>query len=475
MRGELQGHATMIRLPRFYTRRTGLLAALFMASVLLLLTVANRWIYHRVEGVLDENLGVRLTSVVRTLLATGTIDGSTLQAGAGGFDENELLYIDPVLKLVQAENELDAILLLDPVDFRLGYSSSDLYRAGSEYAHLATHGDAIAEALTTGTVTVSQTIPVGSIWLKSGFAPIYTVYGDEEIVGILVVEASADFLSVLESVRGVMVSGMIATGLLLLLLMAVYLGLQSQVRRATRALAREDRMTALGRLASQVAHEIRNPVGIIKYSARRMMKWLDSVGGGRREADPELVEMIQYITEESERLEDLTDRYLAYTRHGSLRISKVDARELIESAALALERSEPPAGITIVTEPEEGLPPFEGDPDLLRQVLLNLCWNAVEAMGTEGVITLFARRDGAAGDTGGVAIGVEDTGPGIPEGLRERIFDPFFSTREEGNGLGLYIVEGIISAHGGTVDVETAAEGGARIVLRLPGEVDEEA
>jgi len=460
----------MIRLPRFYTRRTGLMAALFMAGVFVLLAVANWWIYARVATVLDESLGDRLSAVARTLLTTGTVQGDALQAGAGTFDENELLYIDPVLKQVQEDNELDAILLLDAVEFHIGYSSSDLYPTG-EYAHLATHGDVIAEALTTGMVTVSETIPVGSIWLKSGFAPVYTLLGDGEVVGVLVVEASADFLGVLETVRGVMVTGMIATGILLILFAAVYLGLQSQIRSATRALEREDRMTALGRLASQVAHEIRNPVGIIKYSARRMTKWLDTLGGGRREVDPELLEMVHYITEESERLEDLTDRYLAYTRHGSLRLSEVDPGELIGSAALALERSEPPEGITIVTDPGEDVRSFEGDPDLLRQVLLNLCWNAVEAVGVEGTVTLFTRQ---AEEGGGVVIGVEDTGSGIPEGDRERIFDPFFSTREEGNGLGLYIVDGIISSHRGEVWVGSTEEGGARFELRLPLEVEEE-
>jgi len=285
----------MIRLPRFFTRRTGWMAALFMVSVLLLLAIANWWIYHRVEAVLDENLGERLSSVVRTLLATGTVQGYALQAEMGTFDENELLYIDPVLKKVQEENELDAILLLDPIEFVVGYSSSDLYRVGGEYAHLETHGEAIVEAITIRDVTVSQTIPVGSIYLKSGFAPVFTftILGDEEVVGILVVEASADFLDVLGTVRGVMLSGMLATGLLLLLLVATYLGLQTQVRHARRALEREDRMVALGRLASQVAHEIRNPVGIIKYAARRMTRWFDNLRGGRREVDPELIEMVR--------------------------------------------------------------------------------------------------------------------------------------------------------------------------------------
>lgn len=460
----------MIRLPRFFTRRTGWMAALFMVSVLLLLAIANWWIYHRVEAVLDENLGERLSSVVRTLLATGTVQGDALQAEMGTFDENELLYIDPVLKLVQEENELDAILLLDPIEFVVGYSSSDLYRVGGEYAHLETHGEAIVEAITIRDVTVSQTIPVGSIYLKSGFAPVFTILGDEEVVGILVVEASADFLDVLGTVRGVMLSGMLATGLLLLLLVATYLGLQTQVRHARRALEQEDRMAALGRLASQVAHEIRNPVGIIKYSARRMTRWFDNLSGERREVDPELIEMVRYIEEESGRLEDLTDRYLTYARHGSLRIGEVDPYDLIESTTLALERSEPRAGITVKVEIEDGLPVFQGDPDLLRQVLLNLCWNAVEAMGTEGVITLFARRGSADTGAGDLLVGVEDTGPGIPEGLRERIFDPFFSTRADGNGLGLYIVNDIVHAHGGEVAVETSPEGGARFVLRLPVE-----
>jgi len=178
--------------------------------------------------------------------------------------------------------------------------------------------------------------------------------------------------------------------------------------------------------------------------------------------------MVQYIEEESGRLEDLTDRYLTYARHGSLRLTEVDPRDLIESAATALERSEPHAGITVRIEIEDGLPVFQGDPDLLRQVLLNLSWNAVEAMGANGVITLFARRGSVDSDMSDLLIGVEDTGPGIPESLRDRIFDPFFSTRADGNGLGLYIVHGIISAHGGEVATETAPEGGARFVFRLP-------
>lgn len=442
--------------------KTGWVPILFVASALALIALANRWIYHQIEEALDENLGSRLKSVVRVLLASNTVMGDVLLGDGGGFDETALGLIDDVLKQVERENDLDAILLLDPVEYQVGYSSSELYMVGGPYSRLETHGEAVLEAVTSGSVTVSPTIRSGTLYLKSGFAPIVTLLGDEELVGILVVEASADFFGVLATVRGVMVSGTVAAALLMLLLVVAYLGLQRQIRQAQRALEREDRMAALGRLASQVAHEIRNPAQIIKLSAERMAKWIDNQGGGRRCADPELVEMVEYIEDETGRLQDLTERYLTYTRHGEIQLRDIAPREVVESVATAIERMNLPEGIRLRVEVEADLPDISCDPDMLRQALLNLGTNAAEAMGTEGTMTLFARRQEA------VLIGIEDTGPGIPERIRQRIFEPLFSTREDGNGLGLFIVDGIMRAHGGQVRVETPEEGGTRITLVLP-------
>jgi signal transduction histidine kinase len=435
---------------------------LFVISLLILIASANWWIYHRIEKALDENLGNRLQTIVRVLLATNTIIGDVLMGNEGGFDQTALGLVDDILKEVESENDLDAILLLDPVEYQVGYSSSELYMVGGPYSHLETHGDAILEAITERTTTVSPTIRSGPLYLKSGFAPIFTLLGDEELVGVLVVEASEDFFGVLATVRGVMVSGTSVAALILLLLVAAYVGLQRQMRLAQRALEREDRMAALGRLASQVAHEIRNPAQIIKLSAERMAKWLDSQGGGRRCADPELVEMVNYIEEETGRLHDLTERYLTYTRQGEARMRRALPSELVESVAEAMDRIKVPEGIQLRVEVEENMPEISCDPDLIRQALLNLGTNAVEAMGAEGTMTIFARLDEA------VLIGVEDTGPGIPERIRDRIFEPLFSTRADGNGLGLYIVDGIVKAHGGNVRVETPEGGGSRVTIVLP-------
>jgi signal transduction histidine kinase len=448
---------------------------LFVVCTLLLVAVANWWIYQRIESALDENLGSRLSSVVRVLLASNTVMGDVLIGDEGGFDQTSLGLIDEVLKQVERENDLDAILLLDPVDYEVGYSSSELYALGVPYPHLEAHGEAILEAVASSTVTVSSTIRVGSLYLKNGFAPVVTLLGDEALVGILVVEASADFFGVLATVRGVMVSGTAAAALLLLLLVITYFGLQNQIQQAQRSLEREDRMAALGRLASQVAHEIRNPVQIIKLSATRMSKWLTDQQGGRRNEDPELIEMVQYIKEETERLHDLTERYLTYTRHGEIRLSPALPVELVESVASALRKMTLPDGVEVMVEVDSDIPQISCDPDQMRQALLNLASNALEAIETTGRVTLFAavRRHAGEHDRRSVAahavcLGVEDTGPGIPEKIREKIFEPLYSTKEEGNGLGLYIVDGIVRAHGGTIEVESVEGRGARIVIVLP-------
>lgn len=446
---------------------------LFVISTILLVALANWWIYQRIESALDENLGKRLSSVVRVLLASNTVMGDVLLGDEGGFDDTALGLIDEVLRQVERENDLDAILLLDPIDYQVGYSSSELYAIDVPYPHLETHRDAILEAIASNTVSVSSTIRVGSLYLKSGFAPVVTLLGDEVLVGILVIEASEDFFGVLATVRGVMVSGTAAAALLLLLLVIAYFGLQRQIRQAQRLLEREDRMAALGRLASQVAHEIRNPVQIIKLSADRMGKWLTAQKGGRRCEDPELVEMVEYIGEETSRLQGLTERYLTYTRHGEIQYRDTPPVELVESVASVLERMNLPDGVELKVEVDRSIPQISCDPDQMRQALLNLASNALEAIGTAGTMTLFAslrpqddgRRSSSAGS---VCLGVEDTGPGIPERIRQKIFEPFFSTKEEGNGLGLYIVDGIVRAHGGKIEVENVEGGGSRIVIVLP-------
>ncbi len=443
------------------------LPALFILGFLLLLAATNIWVYRQNRQAMEDDLGRRLTTIAGLLVDTQAVYGDLL-FDEQGLDRSYLASLEPQLEEIQGSYDLDAILLLDPDDYTIRYSSRpDLYEEGSLYPYREEHGAVILEAVTRRSPAASATRRVGGsrdVYLKSGFAPVRTILEDH-LVAILVVEASADFFGVLERLRGVMVTGTLGATLLMLLHTGAYLGLQGQTSRARQALERENRMAALGRMASQVAHEIRNPVGIIKYAAERMGKWLEGQKGGRREEDPELKEMVAYIREETRRLQDTTERYLIYARQGAMQVRTADPAGLLRSAAEALSRHGLPGGVRIterVDLPEEG-PPLQADPDLLRQALLNLGMNAVEALQTEGEVVFFASRDGED-----YLLGVEDDGPGIPERQKGRVFEAFYSTREQGNGLGLYIVEQIARSHGGGARVEDREGGGTRVTMRLP-------
>ena len=443
----------------------------FLAGLLLLVAVSNLWVYRRLQSALDEDLGRRLHAIASILVSSDIVNGDALYSDGEGLDPTELAVIDLQLQRIQERNDLDTILLLDADAYVVRYSSSaDLYEIGQPYPHLATHLAAILSAVE-GIPSASPTIRVGEsrggVYLKSGFAPVLPLLGDEP-VAILVVEASPDFFEVLRLVRGTMLTATLAVAGLLLALTAVYVGMQRQVRKAQMALERDNRLAALGRLASQVAHEIRNPVSIIKYSSERMGKWLDAQHGGRRSLDPELREMISYIEEETARLHGLTDRYLSYTRQGEPRMQAIRAATLVGNAETALSRMGLPDAIRVSSELHDDLPSFRGDPDLLRQALLNLGTNAVEAMGGAGEIVLFARTESRSRGGAVLLIGADDTGPGIPVRERSRVLEPLYSLREGGTGLGLYLVQQIALAHGGELHIENAPGGGARVYLAIP-------
>jgi len=220
---------------------------------------------------------------------------------------------------------------------------------------------------------------------------------------------------------------------------------------------RLQRLASLGDLLSEVVHEVRNPLVSVKT-------FLQLLPG--RENDPELTgEFRQVAVEEVQRLERLLD---ALAHHGRPR-SRADARGTcvegcLESIAGLLRHRALDREVELRAEPEPGLPPVALHEDALRQVLLNLAVNAVEATRSGGWVVLGAR----AGETG-VELRVDDQGPGIPEPWRQRVFEPFFSTRSErAGGLGLAITRRLVEEAGGRVAVETAPGGGARFRVDLP-------
>jgi len=232
---------------------------------------------------------------------------------------------------------------------------------------------------------------------------------------------------------------------------------QMEAISAARArLVQSEKLAALGQLAATIAHEVRNPLGVIRSAAQGLAERLPP-------AEEEMRRACSFIITEIDRLSSVVTSLLAFARPPQLAPRPVGVNELVDHALL-LARDDLEAKRVRVRRGNTGaIPPVRVDADLLSQVLLGLLANATEAVPAGGEVTLDARAtDGA------VEIEVADSGPGVPPDLRGRIFEPFFTTRSRGTGLGLAIARQIVEAHGGQIDVGDRPGGGARFSVRLP-------
>lgn len=213
-----------------------------------------------------------------------------------------------------------------------------------------------------------------------------------------------------------------------------------------RQLIQSESLASLGEMAAGVAHELRNPIGMIASSAQL-------VGSGELpERDRELIEVIQ---RESARVSETVTEFVKFAQPPAPSRTAVAPLALLERVRAMLSAEAEQRGIEMRLEIAPDLPQISVDVELLHRALANLVLNGLQIQGTGGGVALRARREAS----GEVALDVVDRGPGIPEGDLERIFQPFFSRRPGGTGLGLSIVQRIVSANDGHIAVYTGSEG----------------
>jgi len=228
-----------------------------------------------------------------------------------------------------------------------------------------------------------------------------------------------------------------------------------EIRAMEEALERSRRLAALGRMAAGIAHEIRNPLGTLRGFAQFFLR--------RNEEDAAAREYADLMVGEVDRLNRTVSALLQFARPREPEFSSVEMRELLQRTARLLEDEMTAHQIAFLLDLPAVPIVFRADPDLLTQVLINLLQNALAASETKGEI----RLGGAAGEEG-VRLWVQDAGKGMDAEERERMFDPFFTTRREGTGLGLVVVQQIIEQHRGRVEVVSAPGRGTRIEVILP-------
>jgi C4-dicarboxylate-specific signal transduction histidine kinase len=238
---------------------------------------------------------------------------------------------------------------------------------------------------------------------------------------------------------------------------------QDALLAAQAELAHAARVATLGELTASIAHEVNQPLAAIVTSGEAGLRWL------RRDIPnmEEVAAAISGIVAEGRRASEIVTRIRAFLKKKPAQQDMLEIGEIIEEAALLVERELSKDDITLMIETKSGLPPVRGDRIQLQQVLVNLMVNAGQAMAEQSgprIVTVSS----ALADGNSLSITVNDTGPGIPQDDLPRLFDPFFTTKHGGMGMGLAICRTTVESHGGQLSADSPPGSGATFRLILP-------
>ena len=228
-------------------------------------------------------------------------------------------------------------------------------------------------------------------------------------------------------------------------------------RLRMRRLYRAERLATTGQLAAGAAHEIRNPLTSIRSTIQYLQRAVKD--------DAELSEMVGDLLGETDRINAIVEGMLSFARRTEPRFEQLDLREVIAQTVRLVDPTARKAGVEVETQAPDRTCALRGDPDQLKQMLLNVMMNGVQAMPSGG--QLRVRLDRSPNDAFGWRVQIEDTGQGISGDDQEKAFDPFYTTKSDGTGLGLSISHSIVQEHGGEMEIESAEGNGTRVEIRL--------
>ena len=237
-------------------------------------------------------------------------------------------------------------------------------------------------------------------------------------------------------------------------------GTLRRLQAAQEELLVAERMATVGRLSLKVAHEVRNPIAAIELNAEMLQDIIRGHGGAERD---EAVGLVSAIRDQVTALDELTEEYLAFARFPKPHFEEESINHMLEELADFFRPVATRQGLTLRVDVDRGVPLMEIDRTQLRQAVLNLVKNALEALSSGGALTITSRLEGEQVD-----IAVTDTGPGISQEVGHRLFEPFFTTKPQGTGLGLSIARQVTDEHGGELSWSTPSGGGAAFTIRLP-------
>jgi signal transduction histidine kinase len=226
------------------------------------------------------------------------------------------------------------------------------------------------------------------------------------------------------------------------------LKLEEQLRRA-------EHLSSIGEMVAGVSHEIRNPLGIIRSSGELLKKKIALIDPSNSIAD--------IIVEEAIRLDNIITDFLDFAKPRKPSLTSCRIEDIIEKNITYLAPQFEKNGCVVDKRQDSDLPEVMADANMLYQAFLNILINSMQSMPDGGKISISLRSTNT-----GIEIAFEDEGTGIPEELLKKIWDPFFSTKDKGTGLGLGIVKNIIEAHNGTIKITNRETIGSRVFVTIP-------
>ena len=282
---------------------------------------------------------------------------------------------------------------------------------------------------------------------------------EENVIGTLTIDKASDEFSAEDDRR-------------LLTIIASTIAQGVKIQQTIDALVESERMATLGRLVRTIAHEVRNPLGSIRLGTQ-LLQSSDVDGFSQVSETPsenvqlsqeEIQEYTAIIIKEVDRLNRFIEQLLAFSKPAMRAAKRTDIHQLLDSS-LAICRPElEHQAITVITQ-YGTCPEVNVNEDGITQVILNLFYNAIEAMDTEGTLTIQTEY---VPETEVVLMRVQDDGPGIPREDIPMLFDPFYTTKQKGTGLGLHISQRILAEHRGSIQVDENLEVGTAFVMSLP-------
>jgi len=435
--------------PLKFRQQQKLYYLIFGAGIFLLL-VANAlaWIYlQRIKTFFETDLKFRLENIAQ--ISTQLIDAAGIGLILPGDESDfQVIYHQQLLFDIKNNNNLQDIYILSPTLEMLVDGNPELRNQIS----LPQIDPKLVKTALSGKVAVSELLELGEHKFLTALAPVIDL--DTQITGILVIEVPAEFFIILEKFnRGLIIfsiiNSILVIGIALLLFKSVKNLINLQIK-----IKNQEHLVNLGEMAASVAHELRNPLGIIKGANSVIQK----------KYGDEHEEIFSYIPVELQRLNKLISDFLSFARSKTLNIQEISLVDFIKKIKLNFSENNT---IAYIWDVDKNLENIKTDPDALEQVLLNIINNSRQAVDENGRIEINVQNVDNR-----VVINVKDNGIGIPLENRDKIFEPFFSTKENGSGLGLAISKRLIEQLGGEIVFRISENKGTEVEITIPKKIE---